>query len=99
MLALLHMVMVIGVYQIVVANGNSYLNILWAVLAILDYPASMGLALDALQKQGDYRWNNELMPLMYFGTIGTLWWFLLGTAFSSCVAWVWRKLKKSKGLR
>jgi len=95
-LATLHLSLVFCVYAIVVANGVSYATILWVFLAFIDLPVSFGLRWEALHRVGDYAWNNEVMPLLYFGTIGTAWWFALGTTLSALVSALRRRFQRRR---
>ncbi|MBW2476286.1 MAG: hypothetical protein JRE63_03055 [Deltaproteobacteria bacterium] len=96
-LSLLHLGLVGCTYAANVAHGVSYAPILWFFLAVLDFPVGLGVGWDALQVAGNYRWNNELMPLLYFGSVGTIWWFFLGTIGSFLASALRRKFKKRKG--
>ena len=96
-LSMFHLGLALCIYAVNVASGVSYAPILWFFLAALDFPVGLGLGWDALHVAGNYRWNNELMPLLYFGTVGTLWWFFLGTTGSVLVSVLRRRFQKRKG--
>ena len=80
-MAIIHLLITSGVYLINIREGVSYEPILWMALAFLDFPVSLGLGFRGFQIAGDYYWNNATMPLLYFGIVGTLWWFLMGCFF------------------
>jgi|GEM_PF-3077125 len=90
-LASIHLLLVAIIYWINVEAGQSYAPILWLLLAFVDFPVSLGLGWPALQIAGDYRWNNQVMPALYLATLGTLWWFLLGTFIGA----LWRGIRRA----
>lgn len=92
--AAMHLLLVFAIYF---ANANagdtpSYAPMLWMILIYLDYPVSLGLAIDGLMVPGAYVWNNQTLPLLYFGIVGSLWWFLIGNV----LYWLVSKIRKRR---
>ena len=77
-LAALHFMAVVAVYGAVVWGNSQYATLGWVLLGFIDYPVSLGMGIRSLQIEGNYLWNNGTLPALYFGLLGTAWWFLLG---------------------
>lgn len=80
--AALHLIFVACLYYAFVHDGNSSATYGWMLLLFIDYPVSLGMGIDQLQIKGNTIWNNGTLPGLYFGILGTIWWFLLGYTIS-----------------
>ncbi|MCH6259394.1 hypothetical protein MLD52_22760 [Puniceicoccaceae bacterium K14] len=58
-------------------NSREEAPMIWLILVLGDFPASAGMFLPFLDIQGNYNWNNVYLPAIYFGLIGSVWWFFL----------------------
>lgn len=89
-LALIHLVLVAWIYYGIVYAGNPDATYGWMLMIFVDFPVSLGLGIRSLQREGDYIWNNGTLPGLYFGILGTMWWFGIGYALSWTVQKVLR---------
>lgn len=77
-LAVIHIIPVVYLYRLNVFGDNSDASMGWLLLMFLDFSVSVGMWLPFLHVEGNYNWNNIFFPTLYFGALGTIWWFFVG---------------------
>ena len=68
------------------------------LLLFVDFPISLGMGIKGLQIEGDYIWNNGTLPGLYFGILGTVWWFVLGYVICRSIVCVINLLRKRRSM-
>ena len=74
-LVFVHTVLWAYILYLNIEGSNSDAPMGWLILLILDFPISMGLTLEVFHRDGNYEWNNITLPALYFGILGTIWWY------------------------
>ncbi|MBB6523792.1 hypothetical protein HNR48_004107 [Pseudoteredinibacter isoporae] len=57
----------------------------WLIFMLIDFPVSLGVLTPILHVEGSPEWNNLYLPALYFGVLGSLWWYYLPTLFSKLI--------------
>jgi len=96
--AILHLFFVASIYFAVVYESNPDAPYGWVLLLFVDFPISLGVGIRGLQIEGNYIWNNGTLPGLYFGILGTVWWFVLGYVFSRSIVWVITLFRNRRGM-
>jgi hypothetical protein len=74
LLAIIHMGMVSAISAVAASTPANEPEYIWLIFILIDFPVSVGyLALEALTNLDSYLW----FSFLYFGVLGTVWWFYL----------------------
>lgn len=95
LLASCHFLLWVYVVVLILAGHESAWPMYWNLFVALDFPVSMGIYLFALVPLhsgdtpiGDL--NNFWVPALYFGIVGTSWWYMLGVLGPRYIKWLRR---------
>lgn len=91
--ASLHLVFFIYIVYMILSGSESSWPMIWWVFNIVDFPVSLGIYIFALfdfpggsSPLKDIR--NFWVPAVYFGIVGTVWWYFVATNWSKFIKWI-----------
>ena len=94
--ALLHLALIAYIIFTILSGNESSWPMMWWVFNIVDFPVSLGIYIFALFALFDFPGgpsplkdiSNFWVPAIYFGIVGTAWWYFLATNWSKFIKWI-----------